>query len=579
MVHTPVPPRGIFLLDRAIAKRWEEARLEEYFRAYWPDTSEAGRTSPLNFMEARPETPHPYVCYSRSTTPTILGHSTGARSTLEDVQYLETTIQFNIHAVEVGTRDAESLAAELMLRMKAAYDPGTPKLNIAPDAHDVTIADGDYLIREGDEEWMAVLMYRIRFEAYFNHCLANVPILEMPAGAVPAGGDPEIAEAEVGIDPVLQENTGQEQPSQVILIGGVDQPAEFVAPPYVSEPLGGATTTPDSDPLPTIGDAATLQTRLAQAASGDVLTLSAGATITTGMYFDIPAGVTITTQASNPAKIVWDGLAAPGTGATAALFDMSSAVGSRIENVVFEAPASGDAFAGIYAAEAAGAVIYNCRFTDFRRSGGARVVSGTAGTMTGFSIKGCTATRCYYGFSTLAGGSFGSYLVEDCIVENSVSHGYHDNHGITSSIYRRNQFKAGELTVGSGISTQGTASFVISNNDIDLGASDEGLHGIHVEMVSAATLKQIVGSITDNHITNIGNTSDANPREGILVRGDSSGIPSTSTVTCDIGAGNHVDWTTANTVRRGLYYRSPKGDSFDISVAGLSVLPTFALRN
>lgn len=230
----PRVPTGSWVLNSAIAKRWEEARLDEYFRAYWPE-SDRNRFEPLNHGEARPDTPHPYCVFDSGTSFTD-GHSGGCHP-LEEIQYLQQPIQFNIHTKNISGRTAENLAAELAAKVMAVFDPGTPKLDLAPGAHNFTIADGDQCLREGDEEVFWNIRYTIKWERCYNQMLPTVPILALPAGAVPPSGDPALDVA-AGTDEALYEGTGLVAPYYQVLIGGfTGTPLEYVNPPYDQDSL------------------------------------------------------------------------------------------------------------------------------------------------------------------------------------------------------------------------------------------------------------------------------------------------------------------------------------------------------
>jgi hypothetical protein len=159
-------PRGSHLIDCGVAARWEETNLDAAFRSYWPQDDKRDRYEPLNDDEARPDCPHPYCVYEREP-PIDKGHSTGGTPATE-YRYLDVPILFRIHAKASGSDSAESVAETVAMLVKRAFDPGTPLLGIAPDRHLGTIAEEDWTLREGDQEWMYVVRYLIKTESDYG---------------------------------------------------------------------------------------------------------------------------------------------------------------------------------------------------------------------------------------------------------------------------------------------------------------------------------------------------------------------------------------------------------------------------
>ncbi len=158
--------RGRWLVDQGVAARWKSAGISDKIKAYWP-ASKRTRYPALHDEEARPRVPHPYVVYE-SADPTITGHSTGKANALEQ-QYEDVAIVFKVHAKSTSARSGRSIAIEIAKCIKEAFDPGTDRLDLTPDNHLCTIADGDYHEREGDEEWLWVIEYTIRLDATYRH--------------------------------------------------------------------------------------------------------------------------------------------------------------------------------------------------------------------------------------------------------------------------------------------------------------------------------------------------------------------------------------------------------------------------
>lgn len=156
--------RGSWLLDDAIAKRWDESGLNEVVITYRERTSSL---PPLCNNEARPNTPHPYVVYERLNLPIIDGHSTGSIVNHQQ-QYQSISIQFRIHAKPVTGKSETQVAREIALAIRPHFDPESEPLEMLPDTHIQTIPDGDYSMREGDDEEILVLPYLIQVDATYR---------------------------------------------------------------------------------------------------------------------------------------------------------------------------------------------------------------------------------------------------------------------------------------------------------------------------------------------------------------------------------------------------------------------------
>ena len=158
--------RGTYLLDAAVAQRWEAAGLDGYFKAFWP-AIKRGRFHVLNDQEARPETPFPYCIYDR-IKPIIFGHSTGWASAAEEEQYIWSSVHFRIYSQQAGSRTAKAVVEQLTLAVKTVFDPGTPLLLMPPDRHENTVVDGEHMERVDDETYLSVISYMIRCEGTYN---------------------------------------------------------------------------------------------------------------------------------------------------------------------------------------------------------------------------------------------------------------------------------------------------------------------------------------------------------------------------------------------------------------------------
>jgi len=134
------------------------------------------RFEPLNDQEARPETPFPYVVYGRNEVVNRM-HSTGQATVMQEIMYEDVPIDFHVHAKPVGSRDGREVVIELIRLIKAAFDPGTPLFDLSPDRHECTLAGGDWIIRQSDQEWMGLVSYTIRMESTYNRGLTELPEL------------------------------------------------------------------------------------------------------------------------------------------------------------------------------------------------------------------------------------------------------------------------------------------------------------------------------------------------------------------------------------------------------------------
>jgi hypothetical protein len=57
--------------------------------------------------------------------------------------------------------------------IKRAFDPGTPLLDMSPDRHSATISEGDWVVREGDQEYFYVIQYLLRIENTYGRAETN----------------------------------------------------------------------------------------------------------------------------------------------------------------------------------------------------------------------------------------------------------------------------------------------------------------------------------------------------------------------------------------------------------------------
>jgi len=149
--------RGTWLFDRGIAKRVLDADLNAFIKAYWPE-DKRDRFIAFCDGEARPNTPHPYVVYEKIGRPVLEGHSTGSLAG-QTQEYQSLAISYRCHAKSTETQSAKAVAAEVAERIAEVFGPDAEPLEICPDYNYQTINQGDWHVREGDDECVWVLHY------------------------------------------------------------------------------------------------------------------------------------------------------------------------------------------------------------------------------------------------------------------------------------------------------------------------------------------------------------------------------------------------------------------------------------
>ena len=158
--------RGSWTLHEALVERWEDAGLDDEFRALWPVPAET-RYNPLHDTEARPTPPGPYCTYELPEGD-IEGHDSGKQGNTEN-QQIRIPATFQIYAKSTTTRSGKAIARDLAKKVAAAFDPGNifGALPILDDAHHTTQRQSDFPVREGDTEWKWVLQYDFVLDAEY----------------------------------------------------------------------------------------------------------------------------------------------------------------------------------------------------------------------------------------------------------------------------------------------------------------------------------------------------------------------------------------------------------------------------
>ena len=159
--------RGSWTLDAAIVHRWDDADLDEVFRAFWPVTTET-RYGTLHDDEARPTPPGPYCVYELAEG-SIDERSSGKFGDTEN-HLIRIPLEFRIHAKSTASRSGKSIVQELAKKVAESYDAGNTfgPLAIDPDSHFTTMRESDFSVRLGDTEWSWVLQYDVILDAEYD---------------------------------------------------------------------------------------------------------------------------------------------------------------------------------------------------------------------------------------------------------------------------------------------------------------------------------------------------------------------------------------------------------------------------
>lgn len=153
-------------LHNALVNRWANGGLSTLFESYWAEDA-IGEYTVLNDGEAGPNQPWPYCVYVLSESkPTI--RMTGPENQNWEVR--DTSLEFHIFALAIGSEGAKEVAARLAERVMARFG-GHPTEHPAP----VEVVGGDILIMKfmgefgvraeksgSEEEWKWIVKYQIR---------------------------------------------------------------------------------------------------------------------------------------------------------------------------------------------------------------------------------------------------------------------------------------------------------------------------------------------------------------------------------------------------------------------------------
>jgi len=166
-------PRGSWNLDEAVAHRWWTSDLDTTFRNDWPVADRLnGQYTVLNDQVARPVPPGPYCVYERSI-PIVVGHMSSATAVGRENQLQDITIQFRIHAkskAATATDPAESgksVCIRLAKKVAEVYDPDTQPWTIYDDSILQVWREPDFHVREGEDEWVWVMQYRVELDSEY----------------------------------------------------------------------------------------------------------------------------------------------------------------------------------------------------------------------------------------------------------------------------------------------------------------------------------------------------------------------------------------------------------------------------
>jgi len=161
----PINPRGSWNLAEAVKSLWNDAGLEDSFRAGWGNQQNTTQFFALNDTQARPahgvtRHPVPYAIYEQSPAIRIGGSSGGSANPLAGrQQYEQVDYQFTVYAAS----KADAKAAALLIA--AAFD--SPQFTMTDDGQIVVFRTGDFATMRNDRTWSWTLMYRAKLDCTY----------------------------------------------------------------------------------------------------------------------------------------------------------------------------------------------------------------------------------------------------------------------------------------------------------------------------------------------------------------------------------------------------------------------------
>lgn len=150
-------------IQNSVVKLWDSEVLDEIFKIYWTESQKSSFIV-LNDTEAAPSQPFPYCVVEFGSNNTI-GRSSGSCGQLNQRDYREMPVTFNVHAKHTGSVSAKTIAGELAEKVMRVFG-GHPEFKPKP----LVLTHGgvllcqfqtDYSAKTGDQEWQWILNYSI----------------------------------------------------------------------------------------------------------------------------------------------------------------------------------------------------------------------------------------------------------------------------------------------------------------------------------------------------------------------------------------------------------------------------------
>ena len=294
-----------------------------------------------------------------------------------------------------------------------------------------------------------------------------------------------------------------------------------------------------------------IQERLDAVSPGAVVTICEG-TYMLEAPLAVPAGVTLAGESTK--GVVLRQLENDEDREAGVVITVIGADGARVTTMTLRGPDDSDQYGAIWVENSDDVTVDEVEIYDFARD--------------------------LFGYGVVAVGQVDSLLVEDSYFEHNRQGVSCDAEGgITNNTYQNNTFvnhtdaaiennpnssgtsvldnivTQGDATGvdADGILMQGLDDFLIDGNTVDMGPQENGRHGIVVRFVpSVATQTAITGTISNNTITNLGNTTTPNQVLGVAVLGEEKEVQSHNVV-LDTNTATGAGMTFA------FYWNSPAG--------------------